>query len=349
MHEKFPMMGIVTEKDIAVYKLRNDQGSYDEIPVSNHFFEMHGLKRYVEEIAIQSGLSVFLIDLPAEAEIEMEYTVNECPLAFGVTLECDMHSVYYKNGAQLMTEHKQPNTLIISKSNNSSGKSIKDKGKPVQVVSIAFDKNLAKVLFKNELSFIKPELEDFFQDNDHFYELTEHASPVQIAAARSIMSCSLASPKRELFIKSKVFELMNHIFSEFFLSSSDTSKRSVLQPGEVDKIKDIRDYISERIDTPPTINELARLSGINDFKLKAGFKEVFGTTVYGYIQSEKMTKAKLMLETGEHTVSEIAWTIGYTNVSHFIKAFKKHYNITPGQMLYHVKSDITQSRIKYSV
>lgn len=349
MPETFPVMGIVTEKDVAVYKLRNSTGDYDTIPVSNHSFRMFGLSKYVEQLHIQSGLYVYLIDIPADAEIVMEYTVDECPIGFGITLESDLHSVFCKNGKEFGMDTKKSNSLIVSKSNNTSGKTIKKKGKPTQAVSIAFDRNFARVHFKDEMHLVRPEISDFFGDNDRFYEICTPATPIMLGAARSILGSSLSSPKRELFIKSKVFELINHVFSEFFLEGSESSKKSVLQPGEVGKIRDLCGYITEHLDEPPTISELARLSGINDFKLKAGFKEVFGVTVYGFIQTEKMAKAKMMLETGEYSVSEIAWTVGYTNVSHFIKAFKKHFNVTPGQMLFHVKSDITRSRIRYSV
>ena len=349
MQETFPVMNIVTEKDAAVYRFRNSEGEYDSINVSNHIFRMFGLSKYVEQIQIQSGLYVYIIDIPAEVEMVMEYDVSECPLGFGITLESDLISFFHKNGKELMTENKKGNSLIISKSNNTSGRTIKDKGKPTQAVSIAFDRNFARVHFKDEMHLVREDMQDYFGDNDKFYEISQPASPIMLATARSILGCSLASPKRKLFIKSKVFEILSSVFSDFFLTGCEPVKKSVLQPGEVNKIRDLCEYISENLETPPSISELARFSGINDFKLKAGFKEVFGVTVYGFIQTERMAKAKMMLETGEYSVSEIAWTVGYTNVSHFIKAFKKHFNVTPGQMLFHVKSDITQSRIRYSV
>lgn len=348
MQEKFPVMGVDTDKDSAIYKLKNKSGTYDEIAVSSHHYQMHGFSKYVEEINIQSGLTLFLIDIPADVELEMHYSTSECPIGFGITLECDHDSVFYKNGKVINSEKKQENCLVIGKSNNTAGTVRKEKGRPLKVISIVFDSNLARVLFRGQMDFIKDRYRDFFGDNDTFYEETYPASPTLLAAARAILTCPFSSPKRELYFSSRVHELLNYVFSEFMIDGGKSVKKSVLQPGEVEKMQEIKDYLLKHMSTPPGISELSRISGINEFKLKAGFKEVFGTTVYGFIQSEKMAHAKTMLETGGHTVSEVAWDVGYTNVSHFIKAFKKHYRVTPGQVLFSVKNEMIHNNIKYS-
>ena len=349
MKEKFPLMSIVPDKNSTIYRFKNESDSYDEITVSSHDYDMFGFRKYVEEIKIQNGLTLFLINIPAEVELEMEYKTTDCPIGFGITLECDHESIYYKNGKEILREKKQSGSLIISKTNDTSGRFIKKSGKAIKIVSVVFDSSLTQILFRGHMHFVKPAYEDYFGKNDSFYEETHTASPILLAAARAIFSCPFTSPKRELFLSSKVHELLNYFFSEFIIAGGNSNKKSVLQPGEVEKIKNIKGYLLKCMDTPPSLTELSRISGINDFKLKAGFKEVFGTTIYGFIHEEKMAKAKMMLETGDRSVSEVAWDVGYTNVSHFIKAFKKHYRVTPGQMLFCVKNEMIHHNIKYSV
>ena len=349
MQDKFPVMGIETDKDSVIYRMKNSTGAYDEVSISDHHYLMHELKEYVEEIKVQNGLSLFIIDIPAETAMEVEYSASDCPLGFGITLECDHECAYHRDGQILSEDKSENNCLIIGKSNNTNGKFIKKAGTPLKVVSVVFDRNLINILFRNQISLIRPEYEDYFGDNDTFYQETHIATPALLAAARAIHSCPYQSPKRELCLNSKAYELLNYVFSDFFIEDSAPLKKSVLQPGEVEKIQAVKGYILEHMETPPSLTELSRISGINDFKLKAGFKEVYGTTVYGFIHSEKMAKAKAMLETGRHSVSEVAWDVGYTNVSHFIKAFKKRYRITPGQMLFSIKSELLRHSIKYSV
>ena len=89
----------------------------------------------------------------------------------------------------------------------------------------------------------------------------------------------------------------------------------------------------ERITQPPSIAELALDVGISEYKLKSGFKEMYGNTVGGFILDYKMNTAKSMLGFSKLPVSEVAMHSGYGNPSHFITAFKKKYQITPKKYL----------------
>ncbi|MEM1369543.1 MAG: AraC family transcriptional regulator, partial [Cyanobacteria bacterium P01_H01_bin.15] len=75
--------------------------------------------------------------------------------------------------------------------------------------------------------------------------------------------------------------------------------------------------------------ELARLAGINDCKLKLGFRQVFGTTVFGYLHDCRMERSRQLLDAGEMTVAEAAQSVGYVNRSHFAIAFRKKFGLNP--------------------
>ena len=64
-------------------------------------------------------------------------------------------------------------------------------------------------------------------------------------------------------------------------------------------------------------------------KLKEGFKQIYGTTVYGFLFDYKMELARKLLESRAHNVNEVGLKVGYSTASHFIAAFKKQYGITP--------------------
>ena len=63
--------------------------------------------------------------------------------------------------------------------------------------------------------------------------------------------------------------------------------------------------------------------------LKEGFKQIYGTTVYGFLFDYKMELARKLLESGGHNVNEVGLKVGYSTASHFIAAFKKQYGTTP--------------------
>ncbi|WP_339814398.1 AraC family transcriptional regulator [Zunongwangia profunda] len=78
--------------------------------------------------------------------------------------------------------------------------------------------------------------------------------------------------------------------------------------------------------------ELAHRVGTNDFTLKKGFKEVFGTTVFGFWKEAKMEQARHLIAQQGKSVQEVAEALGYSNARHFSTAFKKTYGVSPGSL-----------------
>jgi AraC-like DNA-binding protein len=84
-----------------------------------------------------------------------------------------------------------------------------------------------------------------------------------------------------------------------------------------------------RLSHPPSLIELARLAGINDCKLKSGFRQVFGTTVFGYLHDCRMERSRQLLEAGEMTVTEAARAVGFVSRGRFAAAFKRRFGVNP--------------------
>jgi len=80
------------------------------------------------------------------------------------------------------------------------------------------------------------------------------------------------------------------------------------------------------------IRKLARKLGTNDFKLKKQFKAVFGVGIFECLQSERLEKAKELLASGEHTVTEIAYMTGYEHPRNFSSALKRSFGVRPGEV-----------------
>lgn len=98
---------------------------------------------------------------------------------------------------------------------------------------------------------------------------------------------------------------------------------------DIDKIREAANILISNINETPSLIELAHQVGLNEKKLKYGFKEVFGTTVFGYLYDYKMQLVKQLLLDTNKTISEIALLCGYDYVSHFSTAFKRKWGVSP--------------------
>jgi AraC-like DNA-binding protein len=100
-----------------------------------------------------------------------------------------------------------------------------------------------------------------------------------------------------------------------------------------EKIVKAREVLIQHIGEPITIRELSRKVAINECYLKRGFKEMFGTTIFDFYQGQRMEHARYLLYEKGLSVTEVSLLLGYSSISHFSTAFKKHTGLKPCELL----------------
>ncbi|NVK52553.1 MAG: helix-turn-helix transcriptional regulator [Flavobacteriaceae bacterium] len=133
---------------------------------------------------------------------------------------------------------------------------------------------------------------------------------------------------KNLYIKGKIYELLSLHFQKENASNAEFCPFLVDEQNVI-KIRKAKDIIIARMAEPPSLQELANEVGLTLKKLKDGFKQIYGDTVYSFLFDYKMEHARRLLESNKHNVNEVGLKIGYSTSSHFIAAFKKKYGITP--------------------
>ncbi|MAP80985.1 MAG: hypothetical protein CL526_07835 [Aequorivita sp.] len=107
----------------------------------------------------------------------------------------------------------------------------------------------------------------------------------------------------------------------------------LLRPKDRSALQNIYNYILKNLETPlPHLTDLAHAYAINEFKLKYGFKKLYGTTVFRFFKQERMKKARLLIENTNLTMREIAKLCGYKSQTHFSKDFSKYFEIAPSKI-----------------
>ena len=144
-----------------------------------------------------------------------------------------------------------------------------------------------------------------------------------------IMHCNRKGTFKRIYLEAKITELLLLQLEQFF--STKDSISTVSKRNE-EKIHAVRDYIMANLSKNCTLTDLAHQVGTNEFTLKKGFKELFGTTVFNFWNDLKMEEAKKLLISGELNVNEISDRMGYKNPRHFSTAFKRKYNIIPSKI-----------------
>lgn len=158
--------------------------------------------------------------------------------------------------------------------------------------------------------------------------------PIDISgqqAIDAILNCKFSDSLKRIFFLSKVMELIV-LQAEAHTRSLSGKPRYLKSDYDRERIIFARDYVLQHIDMPPSIPELAKIVGINEFKLKKGYKEIFGSTIFGHLAEARLEQARTLLQESTQPVSEIAFQLGYASVQHFSNAFKKKYGVPPGRL-----------------
>jgi len=145
---------------------------------------------------------------------------------------------------------------------------------------------------------------------------------------------------RSTYLEGKVLELLSRQVRQFTDDLLSPGKQIMLRKYDVEKIKFARDLLVKDIQNPPTIKDLAKKAGINQQKLKSGFKIIFETTINKYLRDERLERASLLLLQGI-AVKQAAFEVGYTNQSHFARKFKEKYGILPKEYLKSIKTKVS--------
>ncbi len=139
---------------------------------------------------------------------------------------------------------------------------------------------------------------------------------------------------KHIFLKSRLGDLILYINDLYQEERAPIAACKFLTNNDDrDKILMAKEILTERLDSPITIKELSRKVAMNECYLKRGFKAVYGKTIYDYFQQERIAKARQLLYENGLSVSEVANHLGFSSISHFSTAFKKHTGMKPCELL----------------
>lgn len=144
-----------------------------------------------------------------------------------------------------------------------------------------------------------------------------------------IIHCPYQGFAQRLYLEGKTIELIGLYLDQLLSDQGLRQNAYDLNAEEVNRIFQARDILLQKVHDPPTLLELAHQLGLNDRKLKEGFRKVFGTTVFGYLRQYQMEEAKQLLLLPGMTIARVAQAVGYRNPEAFSVAFRRTFAITP--------------------
>jgi AraC family transcriptional regulator, transcriptional activator of the genes for pyochelin and ferripyochelin receptors len=184
-------------------------------------------------------------------------------------------------------------------------------------------------LSSEQLALIPAELHGIVsQRPDLWHQSLGAIAPNIQFVLQQILNCPYTGSIQQVYLEGKALELIA-LQTAQWIESSPSRATQPLKPSDIDRIYQARDLVTQRMDDPPSLLDLARAVGLNDCTLKRGFRQVFGTTVFGYLRQQRLIKAQQLLQDTEMSVAEVTCQVGYSHAGHFAAAFKREFGVSP--------------------
>ncbi len=211
----------------------------------------------------------------------------------------------------------------------------KEKTQTVDVFGFRFTPNYLSQFLKGSQSGTKAEQVLGFT----YKQATTHIVPLcskNKTVLESLFNHNYTDSLENIHINSQIQTLLLYSLECLF---TETNKEEVFQckflanEESRDRIAKAREILLQHIGEPITIKELAKKVATNECYLKKGFKEMFGTTIFDFYQGQRMEHAKYLLYDKGLSVTDVSLLLGYSSISHFSTAFKKHTGLKPCELL----------------
>jgi AraC family transcriptional activator of pyochelin receptor len=302
-----------------------------------HFSNRKGVAgtKALQAYTLRPGLVLTVANASMQGPFHATFDVDDAPIQFGFTI-CGQNRCIYAGGALNNVCHE-----MSSGSNgifylpHTSGYIEQPSNNPACVIGIVASTQLLRTYF----------LEDMDQLPRRFQAVLEGRKakpmvwfgprhPAKHGILMSILNCPYQGGLRRLFLENRVIELLTFQLNDYIASESGSAaKCAPLRPEDVDRIQTAKDILIKDMENPPTIPKLAAQVGINEKKLKTGFRQVYNTSVFGYFREYRLQKAYEILQQADSNVTEAAYAVGYQSLSHFSQSFRQRFGLVPKDFL----------------
>lgn len=200
-------------------------------------------------------------------------------------------------------------------------------------LTITYDIKFLNQLLQNDDSPVIGQLANCLYQQKNFVA-AEGALPFQgrvTEVVGSMRQCPFTGVTRYLFLESKMLELF--VLQMQQVQAAAGKKDDCFTANDKERLFAVKNYIENTYLETFSLKDLAYKFGLNEFKLKKGYKQLFQTTVFGHVLQLRMQRARTLLQEKAMNVSEAAFFIGYENVSSFCTEFKKRFGCSPGKIM----------------
>jgi AraC family transcriptional activator of pyochelin receptor len=147
-----------------------------------------------------------------------------------------------------------------------------------------------------------------------------------------ISNCPHRGALRKLYLQGKAVEFLATMLEAIEACSAEVVRSTRVSSADAERLMAARDILVEALDSPPSLDELARRIGMSTTRLTAGFRRMFAMSVTGFVQEQRLERALSDLIQGRTTIAQAAFKVGYSP-AHFSTLFRRKFGFPPSSIV----------------
>ncbi|MEA5516663.1 AraC family transcriptional regulator [Nodularia sp. UHCC 0506] len=287
-------------------------------------------KGHLHNLHLRNGIELYFQNLHLEEDLIIQANTKYSSLGLGFCISGNLGSEVV--GSKIDLSVTAGRNLLL---HSNAYKTIMEipARQNLFLVEMSIDLKIIQSLVEDEYERLSPVLRSVISGKDSgLHSWSGITNPAMEIALHQIINCPYKDLTKKLYLESKTLELISLKLAELTDSKTESKIYKKLRADEIERIYFARDVLISNLENPPSLLSLAQAVGLNEHKLKLGFRQVFGTTAFGYLHQYKMERSRFLLESGLMNVTEVASAVGYSNFSHFTAAFKRKFGIKPSAL-----------------
>jgi len=282
-----------------------------------------------KNIPLSSGMFLVVTDCVSAHDTTIEFELDSPPLSIGFILSGSSHTeLQYDTGKRESIAHTAHGTEVCYLPGGKGTCRMKQ-GVPFRSVSVVIPPDSFRTAFRGLSRNLPAAFSDIANgDITAPYRFRNGLSPEMVSTVHQILDCPYTGALEQAYLNAKAMELL--IYQLAAMKNRAQAEGRLISPEDEERIRKAEQLISEDVACPLSTADLARTVGVNECKLKKGFRLLFNTTVRGLRTTRRFEKAAWLLSESDMTVGEIAEAVGYSDIKHFYAMFRERYGMPPG-------------------
>jgi AraC-like DNA-binding protein len=281
-----------------------------------------------QEARIRPGVCVSILDASLTEDFSFQYQKRNRFIDFGFFLEGGfINNLRHTHLGSLNMENRAGQGGM-GYLHEAGGTVTVPAGQNTRIIHVHVLPQTLQTMLGDDTALVCRELQRVLENRPrHDFFTKKKLSPKIQAVANELFFSTRNRTESRMYMEGKVLELLALQLMENLPGTP--GRESALSPREQERIHAVRRYLEQNHAAPPSLADLAEKFAMSVTRMQTGFRAAYGFSVFGFLKEYRLQRAKMLFEEGDMNVSEVAWAIGYINLSHFSAAYRKRFGVLP--------------------